>query len=203
MILKKGLAVLAMAFFFEAFLSPAFSNGRFFSDWLPEKSQSAKAARHYVLDVLRENRTGLGSLEELKLAEVILMESVAHKIDPLFVLALIENESTFYNWTRSFRGAVGLMQILPTTGEELAGELNVAWKGEETLLDPYTNVRMGVHYLSRLKSRYKDLDTTLSAYNFGPGRMDTMMKEGNEPEAEYAHRVLESYRKFKEKAEFY
>jgi len=203
MFLKKGLAVIAMALVFEAAFSPSLTSGRFFSEWEPVAGEPSRASSHYVLDVLRENRTGLGSLEELKLAEVILMESLAHKIDPLFVLALIETESTFNNWSRSFRGAVGLMQIQPATGEELAGKLNVDWKGEQTLFDPYTNVKMGVHYFSTLKRRYKDLNTTLAAYNTGPGRIDTWIKEGSEPGDGYALKVLENYRKFKERAEFY
>lgn len=205
----KVLASLLLALVMETALAPSLTSGRFFSEWMPDDGGSAKASRQYVLEVLRENRTGLGALEELRLAEVILMESVAGKLDPLFVLALIKTESTFYNWSRSFRGAVGLMQILPSTGEEIAGELNLSWKGEETLLDPYTNVRMGVYYISRLHRRYKDLETALAAYNVGPGRMDAWIREGSEPGAGYAQRagyaekVFENYRQFRERAEYY
>src|SRR3990172_7342427 len=94
MILKKCLAACLMALVFEAAVSPTLTSGRFFSEWEPEAGEPSRASSHYVLDVLRENRPGLGSLEELKLAEVILMESLDHKIDPLFVLALIETEAT-------------------------------------------------------------------------------------------------------------
>lgn len=201
-VLAKFAAALALALVLGAALSPVFSFGRFTS-WLPEPARGADPSRHYVLNVLRENRTGLGSIEELKLAEVILVESLAHKMDPLFVLALIKTESTFYNWSRSFKGAVGLMQILPATGEELAGELNLRWRGQETLFDPYTNVRMGVHYFSRLKRRYKDLDVTLAAYNVGPGRIDARLQEGAELDAGYSRRVMDNYRKYKERAEYY
>lgn len=203
MFLKKCLAVAAMAIVFEAVLSPSLTNGRFFSEWEPAAGVPSRASSHYVLDVIRENRTGLGSLEELKLAEVILMESLAHKIDPLFVLALIETESTFNNWSRSFRGAIGLMQIQPATGEELAGKLNLDWQGEQTLFDPYTNVKMGVRYFADLKRRYRDLNITLAAYNTGPGRIDSMIMEGSGPEDGYALKVLENYKKFKERAEVY
>ena len=104
---------LSVAFAAEAFV---YTSLRDVDLWYarPEKTIT------YVRDVLKESRTGLGSLEEFKLAEVILFESVSHRIDPLFVLALIKTESTFYNWSRSDNGAVGLMQIRPATGEELA-----------------------------------------------------------------------------------
>ena len=154
----------------------------------------------YVHGILKENRTGLGSIEDLKLAEVILVESVKNKIDPLFVLALMKTESTFNNWSRSFNGALGLMQILPSTGEELASELNMRWKGEGTLFDPFANVKMGVSYFSKLQDRYKDTETSLTAYNMGPGRVDAGV-EGEAPV--FARKVLSNYRYFKERADFY
>ncbi|MBZ0220757.1 MAG: lytic transglycosylase domain-containing protein [Candidatus Methylomirabilis sp.] len=202
MILRKGLAAFVFALVLEAVFAPSLTSGKFVTGAFPEGDRSLNASRHYVLDVLRENRTGLGALEELKLAEVIIMESVEHKLDPLFILALIETESTFYNWSRSLRGAVGLMQIMPSTGEEIARQLRLEWKGEETLLDPYTNIKMGVHYFSRLKRRYKDVGLSLAAYNAGPGKVDAWMKDGSEPAALYAERVFENYSRFLERAEY-
>ncbi len=202
MILRKGLAALAFALVFEAAFSPSLTSGKFVSGAFPAVDRSLNASRHYVLDVLRENRTGLGALEELKLAEVIMMESVAHKLDPLFVLALIKTESTFYNWSRSWKGAVGLMQIMPSTGEDVARQLKLQWKGEETLLDPYTNIKLGVHYFSSLKRRYNDVGLSLAAYNAGPGNVDSWVRNGSEPAAWYAERVLENYKGFLERAEY-
>lgn len=200
MYLKKAATAIALAFVLEAALIP--SLGSRFSDWFHE-SDAPEARLGYMMDVLSGYKTGLGSLEELKLAEVILVESVAHKIDPLFVLALIKTESTFYNWSKSFNGAVGLMQILPSTGRELAGELKLKWKGEETLLDPYTNVKMGVHYFSSLKRRFKDTEVSLAAYNIGPGQIDIRIREGDEVGQAFSNRVLSNYRHLKERAEFY
>ncbi|WKZ33260.1 MAG: lytic transglycosylase domain-containing protein [Thermodesulfobacteriota bacterium] len=202
MILRKGLAVFAFAIVLGAVFAPSLTSGKFVAGVFPDGDRSLNSSRHYVLDVLRENRTGLGALEELKLAEVIIMESVEHKLDPLFVLALIETESTFYNWSRSLRGAMGLMQIMPSTGEEIARQLRLEWKGEETLLDPYTNIKMGVHYFSKLKRRYKDVGLTLAAYNAGPGKVDAWMRDGIGPSAFYAERVLENYRRFLERAAY-
>lgn len=202
MFLRKGLAAFVFALVLGAVFAPSFTSGKFVTGAFPEGDRSLNSSRHYVLDVLRENRTGLGALEELKLAEVIIMESVEHKLDPLFVLALIETESAFYNWSRSLRGAMGLMQIMPSTGEEIAGQLRLEWKGGETLLDPYTNIKMGVHYFSKLKRRYKDVGLTLAAYNAGPGKVDARVKDGGEPDAFYAERVLENYRRFRERAEY-
>lgn len=197
--LKKAAAAAALAIFFEAAVLPSLNN----SLWRFESEQYERGSFGYVHDVLKENRTGLGSMEELKLAEVIFIESVSHKLDPLFVLALIKTESTFYNWSKSFTGAVGLMQIQPSTGKEVAAELKLNWKGEETLLNPYLNVKMGVHYFSALRDRYND-DTiaTLAAYNIGPGYFDSRQPY-DDAGARFATKVLRNYRDFKEKADFY
>lgn len=195
--LKKALGVLCLALIIEAGVMPSF--GSRFVALFPSTDRD-ESMLGYVRNVLSENRTGLGSIEELKLAEVILVESVTHKIDPLFVLALMKTESTFYNWSRSFNGAIGLMQILPSTGQELASEIKLKWEGESTLLDPYSNVKLGVRYFSKLKHRYKDTETSLTAYNFGPGRVD------EEEQAEspfFARKVLSNYRYYKERADFY
>ena len=195
--LKKALAVFCLAIIIEAGVVPAFSSK--FVGLFPQESREG-GMLDYVHGIRKENRTGLCSIEELKLAEVILLESVTHKIDPLFVLALMKTESTFNNWSRSFNGALGLMQILPSTGEELASELNMRWKGEGTLFDPFANVKMGVSYFSKLQDRYKDTETSLTAYNMGPGRVDAGV-EGEAPV--FARKVLSNYRYFKERADFY
>lgn len=196
----KAAIALGLLMLMEAFVVPSFS-----TDWRLSQGKSLRRNMvSYMSGVLGRNRTGLGPHEELKLAKVILSEATRHEMDPLFVLALIKTESTYYNWSKSFVGALGLMQIRPATGEELAGQLNVEWNGEETLLDPYLNVRMGVHYLSSLNKRYKhDMDYTLAAYNVGPRRFDTGMRQNKDPGRRYVDKVLGNYRDLKERAYLY
>jgi len=160
--------------------------------------------KSYIVNVLKDSRTGLRPLDELKLAQVILVESAANKVDPIFVLALIKTESGFFNWSRSLRGALGLMQILPSTGKDLAAKLNLKWNGDSTLLDPYLNVKMGIHYLSDLKDRYNDTDLTLTAYNEGPGNTDSRIKLGEDvSREEFVSRVLDNYRDLLGRADYY
>ena len=155
----------------------------------------------YVMEILGNYRTGLSAIEELRLAEVILEESRNYNIDPLLVLALIRTESTFYNWSRSRRGAMGLMQIRPRTGKHLARELDLKWDGIETLLDPYTNVRLGVHYLSILRERFgDDLKKILAAYNYGPSYLKNRIRKGKRLPQRYANTVLANYEALKERA---
>lgn len=148
----------------------------------------------YVTYVLGKYRTGLGIKEEERLAKVILGEAEAYDIDPVFVLAIIKTESAFYNWSRSVKGAVGLMQILPRTGKMVAEDLGLKWDGEGTLFNPYMNVKLGIHYFSYLRARHgNDTKKTLAAYNIGPISGDEYV-----PQA-FANRVLANYRELKER----
>lgn len=199
-VLKNGLALLLLFSLMAVYALPSLGFN------LRGKSSgmgSDKNTMNAVLDILRENRTGLASAEELKLAQVITGESEAHRIDPLFILALIKTESTFYNWSRSFNGALGLMQILPSTGKGIASELNLKWAGNETLLDPFMNVKMGIHYFSTLKDRFND-DTarTLAAYNIGPTYLSSNMDAGMDVTGGFVRKVLDNYRDLKERVEY-
>lgn len=187
---KKAALVLGLTVFFHAAALP----------WL---GGAGPAAEDHVLDVLRENGKMLGSVDKERLAEVILVESSRYEIDPFFVLALIKTESGFRSMSRSIRGALGLMQILPFTGEALAGELNLKWKGPETLLDPYTNVRIGIHYISSLTERFNDINASLAAYNSGPTYFEHKARSGEMVAENYVNRVLDNYRDFKERSEYY
>jgi soluble lytic murein transglycosylase-like protein len=195
MISKKALLIPGILACMEACFMPALGGDARMAAPRPSDGRAP-----YVLDVLRRSRTGLSSVEEAHLAEVILRESAAYEMDPLLVLALMKTESEFYNWSKSLKGAVGLMQILPSTGRALARELSLDWDGEGTLFNPYINVKMGIHYLSALNGRYNDTATTLAAYNAGPTGAAYMARRGDPP-ARFAARVLGNYRDMKEGAE--
>lgn len=88
------------------------------------------------------------------------------------VLALMRAESNFLDSAESHRGAYGLMQIMPTTQEEVARVLNI-----EDIATPHNNIRAGLFYLSKLHRMFDEGDETdriclaLAAYNAGPGRV--------------------------------
>lgn len=167
------------------------------------QARSGEAIADYIRNVVHSSRTGLGAAEEVRLAHVIVGESKAHNVDPLLMLALIKTESEFNNWSRSSKGALGLMQILPSTGQEIAGRLSLQWRGEATLFDPYMNVKLGVYYFKFLRNRYNHDDKlSLAAYNAGPGRVSAMMEAGT-VSAAFSDRVMVHYKELKKEAEGY
>ncbi|MFQ5466032.1 MAG: transglycosylase SLT domain-containing protein [Thermodesulfobacteriota bacterium] len=90
--------------------------------------------------------------------------------DPYLVAAVIREESTYNPGAVSRTGAVGLMQIMPSTGRYIAGRLGVEPFTRDDLLDPDTNIRFGAWYLGHLWRRFDhNVILTVAGYNAGPG----------------------------------
>lgn len=100
-----------------------------------------------------------------------------YKLDPALVAAVIYEESRFRPDARSDAGAVGLMQLLPSTARGIAlhtGGHN--FKGVSDLLNPDINVRYGCWYLRHLRLKYarysNGANLALAAYNAGQANVD-------------------------------
>ena len=93
-----------------------------------------------------------------------------NQIDPFLVAAVIKNESEFKPGAVSPVGAIGMMQIMPETGEWIAKQMGLEGYSIDSLHNPGINIRMGCWYLSELKYEFKDnLLLMMMAYNAGRG----------------------------------
>jgi soluble lytic murein transglycosylase-like protein len=85
-------------------------------------------------------------------------------VDAGLVRAVIQAESGWNSQAISRKGAVGLMQLIPETGQRY---------GARNLFDPAQNIDAGTSYLRTLLDRYdNDLEKTLAAYNAGENAVD-------------------------------
>ncbi len=140
-----------------------------------------------VYDVVTAYKTGLTDTLERLVAKTIVAEAERYDLDPWLVVGVIRVESRFYNFAESNKGARGLMQLLPDTGEELANDLGVSWTTADSLYNPVKNVKLGVAYLAILNRRFGgDWDKTLAAYNMGPGRVRQWLADGRDLPTGYA-----------------
>lgn len=145
--------------------------------------------REYLSDV--RLRLPNDTVEEM--ASLIFEVSKRYELSPEMILAVIRIESSFDANALSHKGAVGLMQILPSTAREIARELRMEWTGEEILRDPSANIEMGTYYLTKLLGRFNDLSIALAAYNQGPSRVaDLASTEAGVP-MDYTQKVLSYY----------
>ena len=93
-----------------------------------------------------------------------------NNIDPFLVAAVIKNESEFKPGAVSPAGAIGMMQIMPETGEWIAKQMGLNNYNVDDLYNPGINIRMGCWYLSELKYEFRDnLLLMMMAYNAGRG----------------------------------
>jgi soluble lytic murein transglycosylase len=146
-----------------------------------------------ILGVLEKHPTGLASVTKEEIAEVIYEEALRHNHDPKFILALIAIESSFQNWSVSEQGAKGLMQIMPYVAESLAYELGIEWSGDQTLFNPYLNIRMGIYYLTQLNRDFNDIRLALVAYNHGPTYIKGLMEKKEGIPLNYYRKFITAY----------
>ena len=100
--------------------------------------------------------------------------SKKYSVPENLIKAVIKQESNYMPNAVSSKGAIGLMQIMPSTGALLGIE------DKESLKDPYTNIMTGTKYLSQMLNRYDGrLDLSLSAYNAGPNLVDRLQRIPN------------------------
>ncbi len=105
-----------------------------------------------------------------------------HRISPYLVAAVINEESGFRPGIESRAGAVGLMQVMPDTADELRMRGIVAEEAVAgmTLADPAANIEYGTAYLRYLVDRYHEIETVLAAYNAGLRHADAWAREGSD-----------------------
>jgi len=105
-----------------------------------------------------------------------------HEVNPYLVAAIIDGESSFDPRARSSQGAVGLMQVLPSTAQQLARNRTVdATKYPlDSLSDPDVNIEYGTAYFRYLVERYHEVETALAAYNAGLVRADAWAAKGGD-----------------------
>jgi soluble lytic murein transglycosylase len=146
-------------------------------------------------------------------------------VDAALIASVINAESGFNERAVSSKGAVGLMQLLPSTAEWVIQKMrkqNVnisSYSAEELfnpqtnsgqLFDPNLNIQVGTFYLSYLLNKFENVDVALAAYNAGPTNVRKWLKDPALSEngvlsdipfdetRDYIDSVLEAREKYKE-----
>jgi soluble lytic murein transglycosylase-like protein len=132
-------------------------------------TEQAKLAQVAFIELEIMSRPGTAAGFPAKtVAAALVQEAHDVRLDPLFVLAVIEAESNFDVEACSPSKAKGLMQILPSTFASL--------NPTGSIFDPVENVRAGTRYLALLGTSFRRPESILMAYNGGPGRTSQYLK---------------------------
>jgi len=135
---------------------------------LPGQSAVAGKSRATIYLPAESSLTGAGrpalSISRDGVEKLVREAAERHRVDPALVRAVIETESNWNAGAVSRKGALGLMQLIPTTAVRF---------GVMDAFNPQQNVDAGVRYLKTLLERYNgNLDLALAAYNAGEGAVD-------------------------------
>lgn len=142
--------------------------------------------------------------------ELVIAASQKYNLEPELLWAIIREESRFKHDAVSWVGALGLMQIMPPTGKDIASRLGMSITDDD-LLNPEINIKFGAFYINSMLNMFdKNRDKALAAYNGGAGNVKKWMEssfgtlEEDFPTAitftetqEYITKVMNSYYVYK------
>ena len=141
-------------------------------------------------------------------ADVIERASQRYGVDEYLICAVIKCESNWDEQAQSSAGAVGLMQLMPSTSEAVAkmGLVDSSAYPPDNLTDAETNIMYGTAYLSYLQKNLSSRDQVIAAYNAGLGSVSKWLANGDDissqiqysETASYLVRVNEAYDRYKQ-----
>jgi hypothetical protein len=134
-----------------------------------------------------------GRVDRAFIDETIRQAARRYSLPEAFVRAIIQVESSFKVKALSYKGAMGLMQLMPGTAKDMG--VTDPW-------DPYQNIMGGTRFLRVLANRFNgDLPKVISAYHAGGGAVSQRGGIPFEGTDSYVRRVLDHYYRFKAELE--
>jgi len=132
----------------------------------------------FILGILCAAALALAVSTRFPVRHMDIIEANAGEIEPTLILAVIMAESSFRPYAQSHRGAQGLMQLMPSTAEWVAGLMGMDDFNPENIWLPEVNIALGSFYLNWLLRYYNgDLDLAIAAYNAGLGNVNRWLQD--------------------------
>jgi soluble lytic murein transglycosylase len=152
-----------------------------------------------VYNLVQSNISKKNQNKVEKITKAILEESNRYNIDPIFIASIIRTESAFNHLAKGTSGEIGLMQLMPKTGEYIAKRIKMKFYGAKTLRDPVKNIKIGAAYLNYLRQKFENKAYKyVPAYNMGPGNVVKVMARNERPKI-YSAKVMKFYESFYKK----
>lgn len=167
--------------------------GRSYKKSIVSRFESRQDIENNIYEVVRERLPKAYKAKASVVAKTIIDEASKHSLDPYFVMAVISGESSFNPLAIGPVGEIGLMQIRPSTGEWMANIIKSSWKGDKTLKNPVENIKLGVAYLSWLRTKFQGHGQLyLAAYNMGAKSVKKAVSKNVYPK-DYPIHVMKRY----------
>lgn len=142
--------------------------------------------------------------------DLVFNASLEHQVDSYLVFGIIRAESKYQSQARSPVGAIGLMQIMPATGQWIAEQQGIEEFDPSHLQDPQINIDFGCWYLASLSAEFDgQIPLVVAAYNAGRGTvqqwiageiwngdLEQLENVPFEETRNYVHNVLKNYQAY-------
>lgn len=127
----------------------------------------------FAFKVLKVQNIVLKKIYPQDYSEYVYKYSEEYNVDPLLIFAIIKAESNFNPNVVSSSEAIGLMQLMDATAEEISNKLNILYVKKASLYNPELNIQLGTRYFSNLMKEYNNnYLLALTAYNAGIGNVN-------------------------------
>ncbi len=137
-----------------------------------EKSNKAMALGKRAIDQLGATPSTLRLYFPVVERQTIVSSARENGLDPVLVASLIRQESAFNPRATSPPGARGLMQLMPSVGQQVAAAKGISPWNVDMLYRPDISIRLGTAHLKTLFARYPEVVKILASYNAGEHRVD-------------------------------
>lgn len=146
-------------------------------DWYLEKGDIYMSVIWGLRSIMdKPNKRGYELSHPRPYEDLVLKAATQYNVEPELIWATMKEESTFKHDVSSWAGAMGLMQIMPATGQDIATRLNTTIIDSD-LLKPEINIKFGTFYISSMLKMFSgDIDKAMAAYNGGPGNVSRWNK---------------------------
>ncbi len=136
----------------------------------------------YYADRLPKSESTLPLLYPAGYRKTICDAALAQNVDPVWLHAIIWQESKYNPNARSGAAARGLMQFIPETARSVAASAGMPDLTLDMLYDPGTSIQLGARYWSMLVTQLNSPEMALAAYNGGPDNVEKWRNKSSDPE---------------------
>jgi soluble lytic murein transglycosylase len=170
--------------------------GKYYSHSAVRSGEKVAKINRMIYRWAREHMPADQRYQYKRTAQAIIDESMKHQMDPVFVLSVIQGESSFDPVRLGSLDEIGLMQIRPSTAEWIAQKEGIKYTGAQSLFDPAVNVRIGAAYLAYLREKFDShAQLYLAAYNMGARNVGRATEKNIWPK-DYPIHVMKFYVEF-------
>lgn len=152
-----------------------------------------KGIETFIVDRMKEAWPNYSDSTIYGIANTLVNESNRAGIDPMFVMAVIQQESKFNPNIIGGYGEIGLMQIKPKTALWITALNKIEFHDKQDLFSPAVNIKIGILYLKYLNKKYGNAKYSTAAYNMGPRNLRRVLASEQEPQI-YHSAVVKNYK---------